>query len=226
MTLRAVAWDVDGTLVDSEPLHHEALVAACGNWGADVSDLSDEAFRGVHLHDVWPHIAPRLPRGIERDDWIAAINCYYTGHCHRLAPVPNAADAVAAIAEAGFVQVCVSNSNRSIVDANIAALGIGEWIEFSVSLDDVVNGKPHPEPYLTACARLGLAPAQVIAVEDSAAGRTSACAAGLPVIVYESVGGFAQGADHCIGNLLQVLDVLRSYRPARHAIRPLMTDGA
>jgi beta-phosphoglucomutase-like phosphatase (HAD superfamily) len=61
MTIRAVAWDVDGTLVDSEPLHHDALTAACRNWNVDISDLPQDMFRGVHMGEVWQAIAPRMP---------------------------------------------------------------------------------------------------------------------------------------------------------------------
>jgi len=82
---------------------------------------------------------------------------------------------------AGVRMVCVSNSVRRIVDANIAALGIAGDIAFSISFDDVPHGKPHPAPYAMAASRLGLAPAQVAAVEDSETGAISANAAGLRV---------------------------------------------
>ncbi|WP_216073394.1 hypothetical protein, partial [Acinetobacter baumannii] len=61
MIRRAVAWDIDGTLVDSEPRHHRALLAASLRWGADFSDLPDQAFRGVHMGDVWDVLRHRLP---------------------------------------------------------------------------------------------------------------------------------------------------------------------
>lgn len=61
MTIRAVAWDVDGTLVDSEPLHHQALLEACRNWNVDIADITDDTFRGVHMGDVWRAIAARMP---------------------------------------------------------------------------------------------------------------------------------------------------------------------
>ena len=50
---RAVAWDVDGTLIDSEGLHQRSLIEAGAEFGVDLSDLPDEAFRGVHMRDVW-----------------------------------------------------------------------------------------------------------------------------------------------------------------------------
>ena len=60
---RALAWDIDGTLIDSEPLHQRALVAASAALGADLSDLEPEPFRGVHAIDIWKALKPRFPAG-------------------------------------------------------------------------------------------------------------------------------------------------------------------
>ncbi len=200
-SLLAVAWDIDGTLVDSEPLHHEALLAACTALGADVSDLPDQAFRGVHMGDVWTRIRPRLPAGTQEGDLLGRINDHYVGHRHRLAALPGAVAVIDALARRGVRQVAVSNSCRQVVDANIDALGIASALSFSLSLDDVPHGKPHPAPYAMACARLGLAPSAVAAVEDSLSGARSARAAGLYVVGYLPSGGGFGDVDLAIDHL-------------------------
>src|SRR3984957_13538295 len=60
---RAVAWDIDGTLIDSEPLHQRAIVAASAALGVDLSDIESGAFRGVHALDIWQALGPRFPPG-------------------------------------------------------------------------------------------------------------------------------------------------------------------
>lgn len=206
MSIRAIAWDVDGTLVDSEPLHHRALLAGSVGFGVDLSDLPDQAFRGVHMGDVWKILAPRLPRTLAEDDWLAAINRHYVEHRHELAAMPQAVETIRALAEQGLPQVCVSNSARMIVDANLDALGIARHMAFSISLDDVVRGKPDPWPYAEACRRLALAPSRVLAVEDSQTGIASALAAGLRCAAL----GFADGAGHHgISDLGEVLRIAR-----------------
>lgn len=85
-------------------------------------------------------------------------------------------------AHAGVPQVCVSNSERLIVDTNLSALGIGGIVAFSISREDVLRGKPDPAPYLEACRRLGVTPARVLAVEDSDPGAWAAEAAGLALL--------------------------------------------
>jgi beta-phosphoglucomutase-like phosphatase (HAD superfamily) len=167
---RAVAWDIDGTLIDSEPLHERALAAASAALGADLSDLEPDAFRGVHAIDIWEALKPRFPAGSSFNTWIAAIEGYYAAHVGELKPNPGALEAMRKLAERGIAQACVSNSGRTIVDANIEALGIGTIIAFSMSLEDVSAGKPDPEPYREAARRFALPAAAVVAVEDSGAG--------------------------------------------------------
>lgn len=181
MTIKAIAWDIDGTLVDSEPLHHRALIAGCRDFGVDVSDLPDQAFRGIHMRDVWLALRDRLPATLAEQDWLAAIARHYVDHHHEVTLIEGAVETVRVLQGHGLRQVCVSNSERAIVDANIDALGIADALEFSISFDDVSDGKPSPVPYAEACRRLGLAPPEVLAVEDSRTGAASARAAGLAV---------------------------------------------
>jgi HAD superfamily hydrolase (TIGR01509 family) len=202
---RAIAWDIDGTLIDSEPLHQRALVAASAALGADLNDLEPEAFRGVHAVNIWKALKPRFPAGSLFDTWIAAIEGYYVAHASELEPIPGAIEAMRELAALGVAQACVSNSGRTIVDANIKALGVGEIIAFSLSLDDVSSGKPDPEPFREAARRLGSQPHATVAVEDSGAGARSARAAGLFVVGYSPSGEAFVGADRSIAKLMEVV---------------------
>jgi HAD superfamily hydrolase (TIGR01509 family) len=221
MTIRAVAWDMDGTLVDSEPLHHDALVAACANWGVDISDISNAAFHGVHMGDVWQALKSRMPASAREDDWVQANDDFYVKHRKLLKPMPRAIETIEALANAGIVQICVSNASRLILDANIDALGIAGTLAFSLSIDDIANGKPHPEPYATGAARLGLRPNEVAAIEDSATGRRSARAAGLMVIAYDHLNEAVIDADHVIRDLARLPALIKpgaaaTMRPELH----------
>src|SRR5208282_1986079 len=130
---RAVAWDLDGTLVDSEGLHQRALIESSAAFGVDLSDLPNEAFRGVDIFDVWNILQQRFRHGVERQTWVAAIERYYVERATELAPSPGALETVRALAARGVAQACVSNSGRAIVDANLDALGIRRTMAFSLS---------------------------------------------------------------------------------------------
>ncbi|MCO6188640.1 HAD family phosphatase [Rhizobium sp. L1K21] len=176
----AIAWDVDGTLVDSEPLHHVALMAVSKRYGVHVS-ADDTRFVGVAMDDVWRVMSQQYPPELTRAVWLEEIVEAYIDNASKLKPVRGACEAMAAFYQAGFTQCCVSNSARRIVEANLAALGLDRMVSFLVAREDVDEGKPDPAPYALACAKLGMDPASVLAIEDSPVGAESARRAGLSV---------------------------------------------
>ena len=217
--IEAVIWDIDGTLVDSEPLHQEALLAICDRYHVDISDLANDHFVGVNLLGVWAELGQRFPSKLSYDGWVNELTSVYAARADHLRPIPGARNAIRTLAINGFRQAAVSNSNRVIVDTNLAVLGICDLLDFSLSLDDVNAGKPSPEPYLNAMERLGLKPAQAIAVEDSNTGVQSAKAAGLTVFGFGS-GNVALGADlhiSSLNNFMNYLEVIGMKNPAHAA---------
>jgi len=181
--IKAIAWDIDGTLIDSEPVHHKALMAVSARYGVEIA-ADDDRFIGVAMGDVWKVLAPHYPPELERDIWLSEIVEAYIERVAELQPIPGAPEAVLALAEAGLVQCAVSNSARRIVEANLKAIGIDHVMTLAIAREDVTHGKPDPEPYRLACERLRLLPTQVLAVEDSVVGAQSARAAGMPVLRY------------------------------------------
>jgi beta-phosphoglucomutase-like phosphatase (HAD superfamily) len=209
--IAAVAWDIDGTLVDSEPLHHQALLEASATFNVDLLDLPPLAFRGVHMDDVWTRLQSRFPATLTRSEWLDGIESRYIAGAGRLRALAGARQAIQRLALAGIPQVCVSNSSRRIVDANLTTLELLPYLQFSISLDDVANGKPHPEPYAMAARRLGIEPQHLLAVEDSQSGLASASAAGLRTAAIGS--DYTGPADWRIDLPTEVVNIVLS--PAR-----------
>jgi HAD superfamily hydrolase (TIGR01509 family) len=185
--IRAVVWDIDGTLIDSEPAHHAALMQVSARYGAPVAE-DDPRFLGMAMENVFDVLAPHYPAGLSRQAWLDEIVAVYVSLAARLPPLRGAREAVQALKRAGVPQACVSNSVRRIVDANLAALALGDAFAFAIARDDVARGKPDPEPYALACRRLGVAPTEALAVEDSDVGAASARAAGLQVLRVDPQG--------------------------------------
>ena len=215
MIIKAIAWDIDGTLIDSEPLHLESLLAVCKLHNVDISDLTDDCFVGVNLFDVWTVLEKRFRPDVVRDDWIDEINSYYAAHANKMSPLPSAVETVKALHRAGLTQVAVSNSNRSVVDANLRALGLDDILSWSLSLDDVApKGKPDPFPYMQAAKHLGFKPGSIAAVEDSVTGMMSAKAAGLYVFALSPDGKSMPMADRTIESLAVLQSLLLQASPA------------
>ena len=146
MTLfRAVAWDIDGTLIDSEPLHQRGLVAASADFGVDLSGLDPEAFRGVHARDIWQALKPRFAPGAKFETWIAAIEGYYVAHAGELGPSRrHRGDAQTCGAWCGAslrVEFGANNRRRQ-------HRGAGHWRDHRVLAqpDDVFPASPIPNP--------------------------------------------------------------------------------
>ena len=187
--LRAVAWDVDGTLVDSEPLHLRALQAVCQAHGVDIHDHGPTPFIGVAIANVWQQLAPRFVRALGHypdggeQAFRAAVTAHYLQHAHEVRVLPGAREALEHLARNGVAQAAVSNSERAIVVANLRTVGAQAPFGAIVSLDDVQQPKPAPEPSTRALAMLGVPAYAAWAVEDSPSGARSARAAGLQVLV-------------------------------------------
>jgi HAD superfamily hydrolase (TIGR01509 family) len=181
--IKAIAWDIDGTLIDSEPVHHKALMAVSARYGVKIA-ADDERFIGVAMSDVWAVLSPLYPASLDSQTWLAEIVDAYIERAGELMPIPGAPQTVLALASSGVVQCAVSNSSRRIVEANLKTMGLDRVMAFAIAREDVTEGKPDPEPYRLACQRLGLDAAQILAVEDSLVGAQSAQAAGMPVLRY------------------------------------------
>lgn len=195
MTLGAVLWDMDGLLVDTEPIWTVAEVELAAALGGTWTDEIKAAVVGTRL-DVsvptilrWYEVEPTPARVAETAAWLL----------HRVAELYSDAlparagvcELFAALREEGVPMALVSSSFRVLVD-EVLAHGYGPF-DVTLAGDEVACGKPDPEPYLTAAARLGTDPANCVVLEDSPSGVASGLAAGCFVLAVPSVAGVEFG---------------------------------
>src|SRR5271170_6782773 len=179
----AVLWDLDGTLVDSEQYH---WLAWRDTMAAESVPLTHQQFLltfGLRNDAIIPQWIPgAAPAAIER---IANAKEQLYRRLVReggLAPLPGAREWTHRLAAEGWRQAIASSSPRENIDAVLAVIGLAAVFQAVVSAEDVTLGKPDPQVFLTAAARLGSAPAQCIVVEDAPAGVEAARRAGMPSI--------------------------------------------
>jgi beta-phosphoglucomutase len=181
--IRAVLWDLDGTLVDSEQYH---WLAWRDSMAAEGVTLSRDQFLktfGMRNDAVVPQWIPGATT--ERIERIANAKEQLYRRLVRgggLVPLPGAAEWTQRLAADGWRQAIASSSPRENIDAVLAVIGLASVFQAVVSAEDVTLGKPDPQVFLTAAARLGSAPARSIVVEDAAAGIEAARRAGMPSI--------------------------------------------
>jgi HAD superfamily hydrolase (TIGR01509 family) len=181
--IEAVVFDMDGVLIDSEPVWERVrrrfVADRGGRWAADAQDrmmgMSTGEWSAYLAADFG--ISGLTPQQVAAEV-IAAMSVEYSVH---LPLLPGAADAVRVLAGRWPLGVA-SSSPRSLIQTVLATADLESAFAAVVSSEEVPRGKPAPDVYLAAADRLSVAPEVCAAVEDSSNGLRSADAAGLTVI--------------------------------------------
>jgi HAD superfamily hydrolase (TIGR01509 family) len=181
--IEAVVFDMDGVLIDSEPVWERVrrrfVADRGGRWAADAQDrmmgMSTGEWSAYLAADFG--IAGLTARQVAAEV-IAAMAVEYSGH---LPLLPGAVDAVRILAGRWPLGVA-SSSPRSLIQTVLAAADLESAFKAVVSSEEVPRGKPDPDVYLAAAGRLSVAPEACAAIEDSSNGLRAAAAAGFTVI--------------------------------------------
>lgn len=178
----AVLWDMDGTLVDTEPYWIDAEYEIVEMHGGTWSHEHAKALVGSDLLDSGTYI--RQHGGVDRtpaeivemllDRVVARVRSEIPWR-------PGARELLGSVRDAGVDTALVTMSWKRFSDEVVNCLPTGSFT-VSVTGDEVSRGKPHPEPYLLAAERLGVRADECVAIEDSPTGVRSALAAGCHVI--------------------------------------------
>ena len=179
---RAVLWDMDGTLVDTEPYWIEAEYAVVEAHGGTWSHEHAKALVGSDLLDSGAYI--RRHGGVDREpaEIVEMLLDVVVAKVREEVPWrPGARELLTSLRAHDVPPGLVTMSWSRFSDEVVACLPPGSFATM-VTGEEVSRGKPHPEPYLLAAERLGLDPGECIAIEDSPTGVRSALAAGCRVI--------------------------------------------
>jgi HAD superfamily hydrolase (TIGR01509 family) len=209
--LHAVLWDMDGLLVDTEPVWTVAEEELAERLGGTWSDELKARIAGTRLDVSVPTIlqwygVDATPEVVaETSTWLLGrmVELYRT----EVRVLPGVHGLLAELAHEEVQQALVSSSYRVLVDA-VLSHGFGPFA-VTVAGDEVPNGKPSPDPYLLACGLLGVEPKQCVVLEDSPAGVLSGKAAGCAVVAVPSVPGVVikPGRRRTVLPTLEQLDV-------------------
>lgn len=173
----ALLFDLDGTLVDTEELHRQAFQVVFDReidmayYAAHISGRSNDRIMAAAFPDrpVEEHLALA-----DRKESL------YRSFVDRLEPTPGLMELLAWAEQRALPSAVVTNAPRANATLVLAALGLSDRFDCVVAGDEVERPKPHPQPYLTALAALGVDASNAVAFEDSLSGLHAAVAAGLP----------------------------------------------
>ena len=212
--LKAILWDNDGVLVDTEGLYLRACRETLEPLGVR---LSEARFIEIFLKSSDGLRRIGAEHGIDEQTLDAARvrrNARFTELVHAGVPVIDGARQVLRQLRGTVRMGIVTSSRREHFEIIHATTGLLDFFDFTLVREDYLQSKPDPEPYLTAMRKNGLSAAECVAIEDSDRGLRSAMAAGLRCIVIPQ--GLTRGLDFT-GALRQLTDI-RQVPPLIHEL--------
>ena len=184
--MKAVLFDMDGTLVDSEKLWEVALQVLYSRLGGELTPAVREATVGGSAESLMQIIYTDLGLDPDADEMAAHSDWLhdYTADLFDggLPWCDGARELLDTLADSAVPMALVTNTRRALTERALDSIG-RHYFAASVCGDEVVRAKPAPDPYQRAAALLGFDPAQCLAIEDSVTGAASAEDAGCPVLV-------------------------------------------
>ncbi|MCF4097421.1 HAD family hydrolase [Maritalea mediterranea] len=186
--IKGVVFDMDGLLLDTERLYKQVMLEICAEWGLHMSEeifISLVGIPGDKSADIYY-------RHYGRDFDVARFNtlCFerISALCEVVVPLKVGAKLLVEQLSERQVPIAVATSTgRDMAHGFLERAGLKQHFDQIVTRHDVTHGKPNPEPFLTAAKRLGLAPEQCIAFEDSHNGVRAAHSAGMATIMVPDI---------------------------------------
>ncbi|MER6126049.1 HAD-IA family hydrolase [Streptomyces sp. NPDC001795] len=200
----AVIFDLDGTLVDSEPNYFEAGRQILAEQGVTDYTLADhERYVGISTQETLERWKERYGLRASLDELLAETNRRYLELARAATRVyPEMRKFVELLAGEGVSMAVASGSSSEAIEAILAGTGLGSWFTTVVSAQEVAHGKPAPDIFLEAARRLDTSPADCVVLEDSAPGSAAAHAAGMRCIAIPYVATQAEDPAFATAGLL------------------------
>lgn len=186
MSLKAVIFDMDGVIVDTEPEYQKVELELACKYGVPISISEINAYKGVHPIVMWQDIKEKynLHHSVKElyEEEMNIMETYY--RVGKLRVIQPTVSLIKKVHQSGLRIAVVSSSDKVNIFQTLKRLRVRRYFDTVVSGNDVEHSKPYPDAYLLAARLLGVSADECIVIEDSVAGVTSAKAAGMKVIQF------------------------------------------
>jgi len=194
--IHAIVYDVDGTLINSEPLHVEAWKQTLINQGHAISELS-VGFLGTMAGKkpiaIAEGMVTELNINTSAEQFLNEKTDLFFSMAHEsLEAMPGAIESVERLSTVGFRLAIGTSLDRGFLDAVLNKFNIADMFEVIVTGDEITKGKPDPETYFKVFEKLNLEPSSCVVLEDARSGVEAAKASGALCIAVENVGAEPQ----------------------------------
>ncbi|WP_427051852.1 HAD family hydrolase [Paenibacillus sp. TC-CSREp1] len=189
--IQAVIFDMDGVLIDSEPIYFEIERSSFDYFGADVTVQEHHSFVGVTLESMWEQVISKYQVKAPLDEILAyhQHNVMEKMLAHaELVAMPGVERWVQWLHEQRIPIAVASSSPRALIDLIMDKTGLAPYFEIRMTGEEVEHGKPAPDIFLATAEQIGISPARCIVIEDSRNGVQAAKSAGMRCIGYLNPG--------------------------------------
>lgn len=187
--VNTVIFDMDGVLIDSEPLHHFSGKQVFSRLGIVISDDEYQTFTGTSSHHMWEIIRQRYGLNHCLQELVDMtrtnfFNCLLADET--LTALAGVNTLLSDLQQSGFKLAVASSSPLRVIEHVVERFGFDKFFTVLVTGDDVENSKPAPDIFLLAAHRLGVSPEECAVIEDSYNGVTAAKNAGMKCIGFRN----------------------------------------
>lgn len=186
--IKAFVFDMDGVIIDSEPIHLEVAVEAMRSFGGEPAEHELYEFVGVTNKAMWSTLKERHKLDATLEQLMARHQEYKMKRFSQenIEPIDGISDLLKKAVDRGLKIALATSSPRYFAEHILNNMGLMPCFDVLVTADDITRSKPDPEIYLKAAERLGVSPDFCVAVEDAELGIQSAKAAGMRVIAFQN----------------------------------------
>lgn len=205
--MKAVIFDMDGVLIDTEPLNDLHMVKFLKKLGVDIDYDYLQRFRGVHAKYIWTHLIKEFNLTTPIDELISDVRKSYLNYLtslNNLEPVEGVTQFIKKLKKQNFKLAVASSAYHKRIDTLLEVCKMKDLFDVIVSGDHVHHSKPDPEIYLKTAELLKRDPKNCIVFEDATNGIIAAKAAGMKVVGY-------RGTDHNKQDLSQAGKIINSF---------------
>lgn len=184
MTFKAILWDMDGTLIDSEPAHEQAFHDAIEALGATTPKTTHDELLGSSYVEVHQKVVEVTGLDLTLQQWLDIKWKHYQQCSDGITPLKDSQKILDTFKARGVPMALVSNSTRKEVTLNLEITQLTDYFQTTVSRNDVENGKPSPDGYLAGAKALSVEPSDCLVIEDSVTGALAGLAAGMTTVFH------------------------------------------
>ena len=193
MPIKAILFDIDGTLVDSNDLHVDAWLEAFADHGHDIDRDAIRGQIGKGADMLVPALIPGASESQAEQLGDAHGEAFKGEYLDRVRPFPQARDLLARVHEAGLKVALASSASAGELDHYLELLGVAEFVDETTTIDDVNNSKPAGDIVATALGKLGVTAEEALFVGDTPYDIEAGAKCGIATIAVRS-GGFSDDA--------------------------------